>query len=274
MLTQYFAPWQLEAAWEIGPQIKFTSEGEKFGWESTIDMPGVGSEDRAVVHMQLYTLYHFMKKGPVIIRPEAALAASLMDTEIRVPVREYRQPFEIMGVVDQDRLVIVWNPPGMLNAWVMDSAGMTYYLKIGPDLPTIEDRIALREGVEDARDYRYLVQGGRLAINACMLAAHRATDLSPLPKQVANHRMAHNRQLRRAALQVPQELRFRDLIIKPRPSYDAMGGFGRLPKQRRSGHWKNAAHGPKFSLHRWVWVNEYETRKDEPWDQPPTTILE
>jgi hypothetical protein len=160
-----------------------------------------------------------------------------MDTEIRVPMAEYRQPYDVMGVVD-------------------------------------EDRLATREGVEDATDYRLIVQGGRMAINACFLAAQRDTTLSPLPKQVRNHRMANNRQVRRAAYQEFQELRFRDLIVRPQPHYESVAGDGRQAKQRRSGRWRNVAYGPKFSQHRWTWINEYETRPGDTWlGQPPTTIV-
>lgn len=110
-------------------------------------------------------------------------------------------------------------------------------------------------------------------MNACFLSAHRDFDLSPLPRLVRNHRMANNRQVRRHALQEYQELRFRNLVVRPRPNYDATAGFGKLPKQRRSGHWKNVAHGPGFSLHRWTWIDSYETRPGEEWPSQPPTVL-
>ena len=119
-LTEFFAPYHLEAAWEVGPKLRFES-GLWAGSGSLLRSP----------------LYHFMKRGPVIVRPGPDLAAALMDTEIRVPVSEYRQPFPIMGVVDEGRLVMVWHAPPMLNVWAMHASGMTYFLKIGNDLPTI-----------------------------------------------------------------------------------------------------------------------------------------
>ncbi len=37
----------------------------------------------------------FQKKGPVIVRPEPNLCQALMDTEIRMPIRESRSPRRI-----------------------------------------------------------------------------------------------------------------------------------------------------------------------------------
>ena len=289
-LDEYFQDFQLRAAWEVGPKVAFEAqEGPnpfKWGLRDDPELKTFGDltgKDKGLALMQVLTMWKLMKRGPVIIKPSPELGRALMDTEIRMPVSEYRQPFEVMGVELPREvaggfhpcLMVVWRPDTrVVCAWAMINTGLTYYLRIGTDLPTIEDRIALREGVEDETDYRILIQGGRLAINACLLAAHRDTEVLPLPKPVQRQREANNRALRRQAQQVYQEIRFRDLVIKPRPAGNVMAGFGRLPKQRRSGHWKNVAYGPRFSLHRWTWIDEYETRKDEAWpDQPPTILM-
>lgn len=290
-LTDYFPSWQIEGAWMFGPRVIFRApdpgEERRFYWDVRGDdrdlmMIDFSVEDKTTVLMQLLTLWKFMKKGPVIVKPDPNLGRALMDTEIRVPATSYRQPYEVMGVELPEEvagpfhpcLMMVWRPNDrFVCAWVIIKTGMTYFLKIGDDLPTIEDRIALQEGVEDETDYRILIQGGRLALNACLLASHRDTDLTPLPREVRNQREARNGNLRRQGLQVYQEIRYRDLVVRPRPHRDVMEGFGgRQMKQRRSGHWRNVAHGPKFSLHRWTWIDEYETHRDEVW-VPPTTIV-
>lgn len=293
-LSKYFHEREIATAWEFGPDIVFSineASDSPFGWGFKNDTEilahhDVSLKDQATMMMQIYTLHLFMKRGPVIVRPDVALCQALVDTEINFNCREYKQPFEIMGVELPREIVgdlypcltLVWRPnESVVMGWTpIKDTGLVYYMLIGDDLPTIEDRLRLQEGVDNETDYRMLVLGTRAVLNVCMLASCRQTDVTPLPRPIRNQRQVRNRRERRLALEVFQEVRFRDLLVRPRPHYDMMGGFGgKQSKQKRRGHWRSVPHGPQSSLRKMTWINEYETHPEIEWPggEPPTTIL-
>ncbi len=87
---------------------------------------------------------------------------------------------------------------------------------------------------------------------------------TPLPPRVQKHRRLRDQRLNRLAARHCQEVLFKDLVIRDHPHGDYREGTGsRLAAQHRRGHWKRVAHGEKFSLRKWLWINDYWTHKDE-----------
>jgi hypothetical protein len=93
---------------------------------------------------------------------------------------------------------------------------------------------------------------------------------------VQRHRRLRDQRLNRLAARHCQEVVFKDLVIRDRPhEVYRVGTGGRMTAQHRRGHWKRVAHGERFALRKWVWINDYWTRRDEaePCQRPPTIIL-
>ena len=132
----------------------------------------------------------FQKKGPVIVRPALNLCQALLDTEIRLPTSEFRMPYPIMGIELPEAIVkphwpsltIVWKMfPDTVLVWTMSPNTICYHCLIGDDLPTMEDRLIRAEGCDDETEYNLMVLGSRIALNLCMLATFRQTEVTPLP---------------------------------------------------------------------------------------------
>ena len=131
----------------------------------------------------------FQKKGPVIVRPGLNLCQALLDTEIRLPTSEFRMPYPIMGIELPEAIVkphwpsltIVWKMfPDTVLVWTMSPNTICYHNLLGDDLPTMEDRLIRAEACDDETEYNLMVLGSRIALNLCMLATFRLTDLTPL----------------------------------------------------------------------------------------------
>jgi hypothetical protein len=227
----------------------------------------------------------FREKGPVIVRPTLNLCQALLDTEIRLPASAFRMPYPIMGIELPEAIVkphwpsltIVWKMfPDTVLVWTMSMNTICYHDLIGDDLPTIEDRLIKAEACDDETEYNLMVLGFRIALNLCMLATFRQTELTPMPTRVQRHRRLRGPRLNRLAARHCQEVLFKDLFIREHSHEDYHDGTGsRMAAQHRRGHWKRVAHGEKFSLRKWLWINDYWTHKDEvePGQRAPTIIL-
>ena len=207
----------------------------------------------------------FQKKGPVIARPALNLCRALLDTEIRLPTSEFRMPYPIMGIELPEAIVkphwpsltIVWKMfSDTVLVWTMSPNTTCYHCLLGDDLPTMEDRLIKAKGCDDETECNLMVLGSRIALNLCMLATFRQTELTPLPPRVQRHRRLRDQRLNRLATRHCQEVLFKDLFIGDRPHEDSQEGIGsRMAPQHRRGHWKRVAHGEKFLLRKWLWIN-------------------
>jgi len=227
----------------------------------------------------------FQKKGPVVVRPALNLCQALPDTEIRLPTSEFRMPYPIMGIELPEAIVkpqwpslmTVWKLfPDAILVWTMSPNTVRYHNLIGDDLPTMEDRLIRAEACDDETEYNLMVLGSRISLNLCMLATVRQTEVTPLSTSVQRHRRLKEQRLDRLAARHCQEVLFKDLFIRECPHEEYREGTGsRMAAQHRRGHWKRVANGEKFSLRKWLWINDYWTHKDEvePGQQPPTIIL-
>jgi hypothetical protein len=113
-------------------------------------------------------------------------------------------------------------------------------------------------------------------LNLGMLATFRQTELTPLLPRVQRHRRLRDQRLNRLAARQCQEVLFKDLFIREQHHEDLQRCTGgHMPAQHRRGHRKRVAHGEKFSLRKWLWINDYWTHKDEvePGQRPLTIIL-
>ena len=91
---------------------------------------------------------------------------------------------------------------------------LTRKLGLGDDLPTMEDRLIRAEVCDDETEYNLMVLGSRIALNLCMLATFRQTELTPLPPRVHRHRRLRDQRLNRLAARHCQEVLFKDLFIR------------------------------------------------------------
>ena len=101
--------------------------------------------------------------------------------------------------------------------WTMSPNTICYHNLLGDDLPTMEDRLIRAEACDDETEYNLMVLGSRIALNLCMLATFRLTELSPLPPRVQRHRRLRDQRLNRLAARHCQEVLFKDLVIRDRP---------------------------------------------------------
>ncbi len=192
----------------------------------------------------------FQKNGPVIVRPALNLCQALLDTEIRLPTSEFRMPYPIMGIELPEAIVkphwpsltIVWKMfPDTVLVWTMSPNTICYHNLIGDDLPTMEDRLIRAEACDDQTEYNLMVLGSRIALNLCMLATFRQTELTPLPPRVQRHRRLRDQRLNRLAARHCQEVLFKDLFIRDHAHQDYREGTGsRMATQHRRGHWKRS----------------------------------
>ena len=157
----------------------------------------------------------FQRKGPVIVRPALNLCQALLDTEIRLPASEFRMPYPIMGIEQPESIVkphwpsltIVWKMfPDTVLVWTMSPNTVCYHCLIGDDLPTMEHRLIKAEACDDQTEYNLMGVGSRIALNLCMLATFRQTELTPLPPRVHRHRRLRDQRLNRLAARHCQEV--------------------------------------------------------------------
>lgn len=283
-LTKYFDAPELNLAWVMCHQLWYTYDENHelviYGKDLASKIAGcemMSELDRKIVLAWAKTIGEFMHQGPVIIRPGLALSKALLDTQLNFSVTDYRQPFkamaveipdEILGPHGPNALAFVYQPfPGELILSMRSKIGggrTTYNVHIGNDMPTIEERACQLEWADTPEEGEFFHGVCRIAINACLLAATRQTKTESLPEKIAKKRAKRDPRLNQLAARHCQEITFRDLII-----YDRVrtGGNGEetditFGPQHRRGHWKKVAYGPKFSLHRLQWLNDYWTHKE------------
>ena len=294
-LLRYFPAALLDLTWEIESQLD-VSRNNDGPHKVTVEAIGplavelinsrqFPDKETSSTLIMYKCLGLFQKKGPVIVRPALNLCQALLDTEIRLPASEFRMPYPIMGIELPESIVkphwrsltIVWKMfPDTVLVWTMSPNTICYHTLIGDDLPTIEDRLIKAEACDDETEYNLMVLGSRIALNLCMLATFRQTALTPLPPKVQRHRRLRDERLNRLGARHCQEVLFKDLFIRERPHDHEGEGTGiRMAAQHRRGHWKRVAHGEKFALRKWLWINDYWTHKDEveSGQKAPTIIL-
>ena len=152
----------------------------------------------------------------------------------------------------------------------------TYLTHVGPDRETIEQRISEHEWADSENEGKFIQLMWRLAFNACMLAATRQTKTDPLPDNIARKRARKgDNRVRCLAARHCQEISFRDLVIYDRVKTSGDGektGVTYGPQKRR-GHWKKVLYGPKHSLSRRTWINDYWTHKELKFGSEQPTIV-
>jgi hypothetical protein len=298
-LTKYFPADILDGAWDKGGEYvfevvthpdgvsAFRVRGTTLEADSHLQFVAEhrGTTDATIVAMQVKSLHDYMRQGPVIIKPSNELCDALKDTEIRVPVSDYRMPFNVMGVELPPSVVgdffpcltMVWKfKPNGLIVWTMPKDMVTYHGRYGDDMP-IEERLTQEENVDNDSDRCLMVTGSRIALNLCMLAGEYQTTTTPLPQRVRRHRQVKDPRLNRLAARHAQEVVVRDLVIsRPdiRKDDGAGGGGAQQVSQHRRGHWKRQPYGPRHTLRKYMWIHPYFTHKDQRGDRPPTVILE
>jgi hypothetical protein len=101
-------------------------------------------------------------------------------------------PYPIMGIELPEAIVkphwpsltIVWKMfPDTVLVWTMSPNTICYHNLLGDDLPTMEDRLIRAEACDDQTEYNLMVLGSRIALNLCMLATFRQTELTTLCPQ-------------------------------------------------------------------------------------------
>lgn len=292
-LTRYFPATLLDSAYEMSDEVSvrvtedptrpILTEAHSRRMVAWMSNPRIGMADRWVMPTMVRALGLFMKESPVIIRPSAELAGAMADTEIRVPVAEYRQPFPVMGVELPPSITgpfypcisLVWRLDArMVLIFTFDRrTEVTYDARIGNDLPTIEDRLARAEGADTDEERRLIHLGNRAAVNLCLLASHRQTRIEEYDPAVARRRQRADPRVAALAAREVRELTFRDLILRDRPAPDPAGGEHGQHQRRhvRRGHWKNVPHGPRHSLRRYQWIDSYAAGGGD--EELPTVIL-
>jgi hypothetical protein len=293
-LTKFFGTEELNLAWLIHKDLEYIHDKD-----GDLSMFATGSAkkiaqatflphmDRKIVLSALKCLGEFMHQGPVILRPGLVLASALLDTKLNFHSSDYRQPFKTMAVeipkeilgMNDSKLAFVHQPfPGEMVVWmrINDPRVTTYNCTIGPDLPTIEDRIAQREWADTDEEGKFFHAVCRIAVNSGLLAATRQTQTVPLPEKMVKKRKHKNEHVRQLVGRCCQEVLFRDLIVYDRVKASGSGvetGVTYGPQHRR-GHWKKVLYGPKHSLYRMQWLNDYWTHKELKFgDEQPTIVM-
>lgn len=231
-------------------------------------------QDRAISAMEYKCMYRMMKEGPIIIRPQLNVCHAMAQTEIKIPVEDFKMPYSIMGVeLNQEiigplgpALMVVWKVgPSDVLIWGMSPKNMICYHSLLNRRDTIEGWLGELVSDYDKDEHAFLRVGGRIACNLIMLASQRQTTLTPLSPRTAKHRRGNDERLLRLAARECQELIFRDLFIRKSPSKSGEViplGYTQEAQHRR-GHWKNQPHGPRNSLRKYLFVNDYWTKKEE-----------
>jgi hypothetical protein len=291
-LTKYFDSLELDMVWTICDQLWYMyDENNELVICGTdlagkiFETDGISDLDRRIVLSSAKILGAFMHQGPVIIRPGLALSNALLDTELNFSLEDYRQPFQTMAVeipneilgVHGPALVFVYQPfPLELVAWIRSkSTKATYSIHISTDLPTIEERIAGLEWADTQEEGKLFHQICRIAINACLLAATRKTQVTTLPEKITKKRARKDQRIQQLAARHCQEISFRDLIIYDRVKTDSCGEGTDVTygPQHRRGHWRKVVFGPQNSLRRLKWINDYWTHKDLKFGDMPAEII-
>lgn len=294
-LTTYYDKFILEASWDAGGEIGVEPSGDGFRVFSTgpvgdafldAHLSAGPRYDPAAIGIQAAALHRFMRQGPVIIRPKVDLCEALRDSEIRVPVVEYKIPFDVIGV-DLPREIVGEFHPCLFLIWKFCDVGLAvlvedrknhilYHMKYGMDMPSIEERLVIAEGADTDAEKDLLVTGSRIALNLGMMASQRKTMTTPLPPKVERHRRQRDDRLNRLAARHVREMVFRDLVLteRPRLTGESRGeDHGKMPPQVRRAHWRRVCVGPKGSLRKWKWISQYYTGDPDERGDLPTVIL-
>ena len=240
--------------------------------------------DIALQEIMGVSLSRFQRHGPAVIRPSYALCEKLMATEVRLNVRDYSQPHEVVGVEIPPEiagehhpcLMLVWRPNrNSIYLWSASRADgipeHTDFMAISTQWPTIEDSLEPNVGGLPEADSRYLHDISRIALNACLTAMHRPerTVTEPLPEHVTSRRRRNDRRINILAGRHVQEISFRDLVLPRRSSRPYVPGasYGPQLPQRRRAHWNLQVHGKRRALRKLILVDEYWTHRE---DLPPS----
>jgi hypothetical protein len=293
-LLRYFEADLLDQFWHIGQQIE-VFRSDKSGYAVDIRSTGDLADQlfmqhkttfsQASVAMAYRSGYLMLRDGPVIIRPKLNLCEALLDTEIRIPVADFKMPFPIIGVelpmsiscLAVPVLLVLWKAAtDRLFIWTRIAAtNLTYHIILGTNKDTVEEWLQESPDSYDADELRMMNIGGRIACNLVMLAATRATRVSELSQRTIRHRRCNDDRLRRLAGRECREIVFRDLHIRERPGHKGEiipGGYTQEAQHRR-GHWKMQPYGPKSSLRKYIWLNDYYTHKSDDKPLPDQTVV-
>jgi hypothetical protein len=293
-LTKYYSAKELDLAWVISPDMEYIRDED--GGPSIFTKGNIAPKiatcdfmsqlDRKIVLSSMKMLGELMHQGPVVIRPGLALAEALLDTELNFSSSDYHQPFKVMAVEIPDEILGIHAPglalvyqvfPCHVITCIRGYNNVTFHAHVGDDLPTIEDRITQLEWADTEEEAKLVLKVWRIAINACLLAATRQTKTTVLPENVAKkRRRKQDPRVQQLAARHCQEILFRDLIIYDRVKTGTGGketGVTYGPQNRR-GHWKKIPFGPKHSLRRLQWINDYWTHREIKFgDEKPTIIM-
>jgi len=297
-LTRYFPKEALQLSWDVYDELEIergestTSHDVRIGdrgplAEQLLSGTEIPRSEIAPTALAYRCLGLWMRQGPVIIRPNLDLCRALHETEIRVSTREFRMPFPIIGVELPEEIVgrhkgsltMAWKMfPDTVMLWTLSKYNQVmYHTMIGDTrTPTIEDQLILAEGADDEDEVRLVVLGGRVACNLVMLAAHRQISTTPLPTKTVRHRQGRDPKLQHLAARQFQQIVFRDLVLKARPSsYTPPATFSdlRMAPQHRRGHWRRVVHGPRIeNKRRWTWISDYLTGGEDDGPKPSVVL--
>lgn len=298
-LATYVRPELINAASSFGDMIR-VSAGDDSNLKvesSRLDIHGPMIQDpmqlNGVVCCKCINV--FLKQGPVISRPPHGLCRALANTDLPMPMAEYRQPFPVLGIewpreVSGDQhptLTMLWRPTQEVIVVLTHSRRYeyfyhNYFIGFAEPVPKPLDEILADTrsnlaGPEDAS----LKTICRMAINLGLLLTSKGYTVSPLDeatRKKRNHKDPRVRHLanRRAQLieftQRPIFLRWQDLDRQPRDVSPT--GEKRQPQFRR-GHWRRVAYGPAYSLHKLEWIEPYWTGGGmKPDQQAPGVLLD
>lgn len=298
-LTTYIRPEALIDASLFGDMIRVSA-----GADSTVKIHTARPEILALlaadprqqdVAVGYKCLCEFLKQGPVVIRPPYGLCRALANTDLPIPMAEYRQPFPVLGIewpkevsgAHHPILTLIWRPSKdllVVNSYsrVDDYGYQSYFVDPGDGQSNTLDEIlagtrSMLEGPEEAN----LSVISRMAINLGLLLTSKGYSVSRLDdgtRKKRSHKDPRVRHLacRRAQLvefiRRPMFLKWKDLDWPPGIS-EASGE--KRPPQFRRGHWKRVAYGPASSLRKLEWIEPYWTGGGpNPDQQSPGVLLD
>jgi hypothetical protein len=293
-LLRYFEAQLLDQFWNIGPELQVRKSDET-GFAVDVRATGpLGDQlfmrqntefSKASVAMAYRCGYLMLCDGPIIIRPKLNLCEALLDTEIRIPIEDFKMPFPVIGVelpgsitgLEVPVLLVLWQfDPQRLFIWTYIAAlSLTYHIILGKNMKTIEESLQIYPESYDEGEFRMMNLGSRVACNLVMLAATRATRLSEISPRTIRHRRGNDDRLRRLAGRECREIVFRDLFIRERPDHKGEvipSGYTQEAQHRR-GHWKMQPYGPQNSLRKHVWLNPYWTKRSDDKLPPDQTVV-
>jgi hypothetical protein len=298
-LTRYFSHKDLKLAYETHKTVSVIPNSR--GTLDIIDTEGKGRKAKYTYPevgfyslMVLKCVGEFMASGPVIIRPTVETCREFLNTEVRIPFKDYRQPFPIVGV-ELPREIMADVKPSLLLMWHLDSSHIISFNEvyvqqtnqrsshiaiINDKHHTIEDAI-IRAHDQCNADTREITNNIRqyvhIALNLCLLAANREIRTTKLDKHAERHRRARDNEHQFLGAMEYQEIVFRHIARPehiPRPFDYVPGTQGReQAAQRRSGHNKWVWYGPGKKQKKLIWVDAYYTKGGPPEGKDPQTII-